>query len=54
MQDETRDKERRRQDEKTTRNNATYPELGSDLVAALASLDMHDFTHGCLVWFRFG
>ena len=25
------------------------PELGSDLVAALASLDMDDFTHGCLV-----
>ena len=40
---ETREEEARRE------NNTTYPELGSDLVAALASLDMHDFTHGCLV-----
>ena len=26
--------------------------LGSDLVAALACLDVHDFSHGCVVVYR--
>lgn len=34
----------------TNRNNGTthLPELGTDLVAALASLDVDNLTHGCL------
>ena len=38
-------------DSRTVLVGDDLPELGSDLVAALASLDVDDLAHGCWRWF---